>query len=326
MIPPHRRPVRPLPAADQQQLSSRQPIHRAGRRCPWSSLVSSSGHPRSSVAITSSGSTLALPIAARGAVRRPPARPLVTVRDRREPLLGAYRGYGARPRRWKQASGDRATRERSGRPAGWVSARAHGCPAESDASRPQRGMAVLAELIRSHQGASGVRPVLGGPVLAGKPRRGAAAGGAAWQPSKWDSNPPSARCACRGPGREGALTYGSPPPVVTAHARQGPAVSGAARTQRGPGPHEWLAPVPSGRGRPSALRSSATRDRSAGRARQGRYLPGEKDALWPPGRPHHDKGIGKARPGRPTDLLATLGQDPQPNGRIGRPRRSWKAR
>jgi hypothetical protein len=64
------------------------------------------------------------------------------------------------------------------------------------------------------------------------------------------SSPPSPCCACRGPGREGALSCGSPQPVVTAPARRRPAVPDAARTQHGPGqPGARLAPVPSGRGR-----------------------------------------------------------------------------
>jgi hypothetical protein len=53
-----------------------------------------------------------------------------------------------------------------------------------------------------------------------------------------------------------------------------PCGPGAPRTQHGP-----KNPVPSGRGRPLALRSSATRDRSAGRARQGRCKPRPTDPL-----------------------------------------------
>jgi hypothetical protein len=90
-----------------------------------------------------------------------------------------------------------------------------------------------------------------------------------------DLNPPSPCCAYRGPGRGGALTCRSPQPVVTAPARPGPAVPDAARTQRGPRATRRVAGSGPVRSRtPPALRSSATRDRSAGRARQGRSTGG----------------------------------------------------
>jgi hypothetical protein len=107
-----------------------------------------------------------------------------------------------------------------------------------------------------------------------EPLLGARRGTARTQPSSaWSlkgSNPPSPCCACRGPGREGALTCGSPQPVVTAHARQGPAVPDAAgpSTDHGP-PRVQLAPVPSGRGRlrrSGPLRPGTDRPAGSGKA------------------------------------------------------------
>ena len=71
-----------------------------------------------------------------------------------------------------------------------------------------------------------------------------------------------------GGGCAGCLTCGSLAPVVTAGARCSPLPAGSACTQRVPA---RSGPVRSRT--PPALRSSATRDRSAGRARQGRSLP-----------------------------------------------------
>ena len=49
-----------------------------------------------------------------------------------------------------------------------------------------------------------------------------------------DSKPPPSCADGRGAGHEGAVTRSSDIPLVTAHGRPGPAVSGAVRTQRGP--------------------------------------------------------------------------------------------
>jgi hypothetical protein len=49
-----------------------------------------------------------------------------------------------------------------------------------------------------------------------------------------DSKPPPSCAGGRGAGHEGAVTCSSDIPLVTAHGRPGPAVSGAMRTQRGP--------------------------------------------------------------------------------------------
>ena len=59
---------------------------------------------------------------------------------------------------------------------------------------------------------------------------------------RWDSNPPPYCSSSRGRGREGAATWDSFVPIVTARARPYPQVTDAVRTQHGPaGPHPYQA-------------------------------------------------------------------------------------
>jgi hypothetical protein len=98
-----------------------------------------------------------------------------------------------------------------------------------------------------------VRPVLGDHHLVGKSLEGSR------QPGWGDSNSGPASERLPSHSVVSGLTCGSLAPVVTARARCSPLPAGSACTQRvpvGSGPvRSWT---------PSALRSSATRDRSAG--------------------------------------------------------------
>ena len=137
-----------------------------------------------------------------------------------------------------------------------------------------------------------VRPVPSDYRLVGKGRRPAAVG-------LRGSNPAPGYSVASGQGGEGHVTCDSRSPKLTARARREPGVPNLMRTQRGPG---VSGPVRSRT--PPALRSSATRDRSAGRARQGRCKPRPLiiDYLL-------------AEPDRPGSLPATAGN------RAGRRRR-----
>jgi hypothetical protein len=94
------------------------------------------------------------------------------------------------------------------------------------------------------------RPALGDRLPRWQGRRPAAA-------VRWDSNPPPYCSSSRGRGREGAATWDSFVPIVTARARPYPQVTDAVRTQHGPaGPHPYQGsapgPVPPGSHLPAA--------------------------------------------------------------------------
>jgi hypothetical protein len=89
---------------------------------------------------------------------------------------------------------------------------------------------------------------------------------------RWDSKPPPPCADGRGAGHEGGMTCSSEIPLVTAHGRPGPAVPGAVRTQRGPASSARVGSGPVRLRTPSALWSSAARDRS-GRPGTARPIP-----------------------------------------------------
>jgi hypothetical protein len=129
-------------------------------------------------------------------------------------------------------------------------------------ARGWHGRRELRAFARSGDGSQlgkSLRPVLGDHRLAGKSPKGSR------QPGRGNSNSGPPPDMVPGGACAGGLTCGSLAPVVTARARCSPLPAGSACTHR----------VPAGSGpvrsrTPPALRSSATRDRSAGRARQGR--------------------------------------------------------
>jgi hypothetical protein len=102
-----------------------------------------------------------------------------------------------------------------------------------------------------------------------------------------DSNSTAPVSSSRGQKGLGAVTCGSDNRSVSAPDRCCPWFTSRLRTQHGP----TGLPVPPGRGRLQALRSSATRDRSAGRAWQGPMQASSDQYprnghLWPPALAH----------------------------------------